>query len=152
MKRRGLVVALGAVVVLLVLIQFVPAGARTNPPVVREPAWDAPVTRELAVVACFDCHSNETVWPWYSRVAPVSWLVTRDTNEGREELNFSEWGTRREQADGEDASEAVLDRSMPMRIYLVTHVEARLDEAQRETLAAGLLRTVGPGDSNEGGD
>lgn len=152
MKRSSLLVALVAVAALLIVIQFVPAGARTNPPVIREPAWDAPVTREIAVVACFDCHSNETVWPWYSRVAPISWLVIRDTNEGRQELNFSEWGTGREQADGEDASESVLDRSMPMRIYLVTHGDARLDDGQHEMLAAGLLRTLGPGESDEAGE
>ena len=60
------------------LIQLVPFGRdHTNPPVVQEPKWDSPATRELAKRACFDCHSNETVWPWYSNIAPVSWLVAR---------------------------------------------------------------------------
>ncbi|HSJ27302.1 MAG TPA: heme-binding domain-containing protein [Acidimicrobiia bacterium] len=84
--------------------------------------------------ACFDCHSNETVWPWYSTIAPMSWLVQRDADEGREELNFSEW--HRDQDN--DAAETVLDRSMPPRQYLLLHPEVRLSDEQLATLAAGL--------------
>jgi hypothetical protein len=74
---------------IFVLIQFVPVD-RTNPPVEGEvPA--PPEVREVLQRACYDCHSNETNWPWYSRVAPVSWLVARDVHEGREHLNFSTW-------------------------------------------------------------
>jgi hypothetical protein len=65
---------------------------QTNPPVQSEPAWDSPQTRALAKRACFDCHSNETTWPLYSRVAPVSYIVTNHVVEGREKFNFSEWG------------------------------------------------------------
>jgi hypothetical protein len=78
-------------VVLGVLIQFVPYGHdHTNPPVMQEPQWDTMQTRPLAKRACFDCHSNETVWPWYSNIAPASWLIYRDVAEGREHFNFSE--------------------------------------------------------------
>ena len=74
------------------LIQAVPYGrSHTNPPVTAEAPWDSARTRELAVRACYDCHSNETTWPWYSNVAPMSWLVQRDVDEGRGVLNFSEW-------------------------------------------------------------
>jgi len=67
---------LGVLVGLLVVIQFVPYGrAHTNPPVAQEPIWDSPQTRELARRACFDCHSNETMWPWYSNIAPISWIA-----------------------------------------------------------------------------
>ena len=81
----------------LVAIQVVPSGHRSvNPAIIAEPAWDSPVTRALAKQACFDCHSNETVWPAYSRVAPVSWLIQHDVSEGRAVLNFSKWqGARR---------------------------------------------------------
>ncbi|NVB82954.1 MAG: cytochrome C, partial [Kofleriaceae bacterium] len=66
------------------VMQLVPYGrARSNPPVASEPAWDSPRTRELAVRACFDCHSNETKWPWYARVAPMSWVLERDVEIGR---------------------------------------------------------------------
>src|ERR1700674_2739250 len=96
MKRNGLLLASGLVaiaVVLFGLIQLVPIGVSvTNPPVVSEPNWDSPQTRALAQRACFDCHSNETIWPWYSRVAPVSWLLASDVIQGRSRLNFSTWG------------------------------------------------------------
>lgn len=70
---------LGTLLVLLLAIQLVPYGRdHTNPPVVAEPAWDSPATRALFVRACADCHSNQTVWPWYSHVAPVAWLVAHD--------------------------------------------------------------------------
>ena len=79
-------------VLLAVLIQLIPYGHdHSNPPVMEEPTWDSPQTRAIVKRACFDCHSNETVWPWYSNIAPASWLVYRDVSEGREHLNFSEW-------------------------------------------------------------
>ena len=88
----GIIVLIG--LVLFALIQLVPYGrSHKNPPVVQEPNWDAQ-TRAIAKKACFDCHSNEVVWPWYSNIAPVSWLVQRDVDEGRRHLNFSEWGSK----------------------------------------------------------
>ena len=90
---RRLVRWLGVTLLLaLVAIQLVPYGrAHTSPPVTQEPPWNRPETRALAVRACFDCHSNQTVWRWYSHIAPVSWLVQRDVDEGRRKLNYSEW-------------------------------------------------------------
>src|ERR1035437_156738 len=77
---------------LFILIQLVPFGRdHTNPAVVKDAPWNSPETRALVKRACYDCHSNETTWPWYSHVAPVSWLVQRDVNGGRGHLNFSEW-------------------------------------------------------------
>jgi Haem-binding domain len=75
-----------------------------------EPAWDSPKTRALAVTACFDCHSNETAWPWYTNVAPMSWLTQRDVDEGRDALNFSEWDRPQ---DAEDVSEVIREGEMP---------------------------------------
>ena len=72
---RGTLALVVIGIVGLVVIQFVPV-ERPNPPVLREPNWDSPETRALAQRACFDCHSNETTWPWYSQVAPVSWLTS----------------------------------------------------------------------------
>ena len=75
-----------------VLIQFIPYGHKhTNPPVTKEPAWDSPATAKLIHRACYDCHSNKTVLPWYANVAPMSWLLLRDVNGGRSHLNFTEW-------------------------------------------------------------
>ena len=102
---------------LLVAIQLVPYGwNHTNPAVVAEPKWDTPRTRELFFRACADCHSNESKWPWYSRVAPVSWLVYNDVQEGREHLNISEWN--RPQKDANEASEKLQKGEMPLPIYL----------------------------------
>jgi mono/diheme cytochrome c family protein len=124
---------------LLLAIQLVPYGrAHTNPPVVMEPAWDAPATRELVRTACYDCHSNETRWPWYAHVAPASWLVQRDVDEGRAHLNFTEWHLPQEDAD--DAAEEVRSGAMPQWPYPLLHGGARLTEEQREQLAASFER------------
>ena len=91
--RKLVLIGVAVLAAAFLLIQLVPYGhAHDNPPVAAEPNWDSPQTRELAQRACFDCHSNETTWPWYSNVAPVSWLVQHDVDEGREYLNFSRWG------------------------------------------------------------
>ena len=131
----------------LLVVQVVPYGRdHDNPPVVAEPSWDSGETRELVVLACFDCHSNETVWPWYSNVAPVSWLVQRDVDEGREDLNFSEWNQTQE---GDESAETVREGSMPPRAYLVTHPEARLTDAELAVLAEGLAATFGEESEDE---
>jgi hypothetical protein len=123
-------------------IQLVPYGRdHINPPVGSEPAWDSPETRALARRACFDCHSNETEWPVYSRVAPASWLVQHDVAEGRTALNFSEW--QRPQHEAGDAAEEVTEREMPPRIYQLMHAHARLSDADRDRLARGLTSTLG---------
>ena len=149
MKFRKLfliLVATGAAVFLL--LQLVPYGrAHNNPPVVAEPNWDSPQTRELAQRACFDCHSNETTWPWYTNIAPVSWLTQRHVIEGREHLNFSDWNQSHEgHEDGdheaEEMGETVLEGEMPIRNYLLTHPEARLTDAERAALADGLAATA----------
>jgi hypothetical protein len=130
-----------AFVAVIVVFQAVPYGrAHSNPPVVQEPAWDSPRTRELAVVACYDCHSNEVTYPWYSNVAPVSWAIQRHVDEGRDELNFSEWNRRQ---DGDDAAETVKDGSMPPPYYLLTHSEARLTDAEKQELFSGFVATFG---------
>lgn len=140
---RGLLVFLA----LLVLIQLVPYGRdHSNPPVLAEPAWDSPQTREMAVRACFDCHSNEVIWPWYSNVAPFSWLVQYDVDEGRAELNFSEWHTGQE---GHEAAETVREREMPPRQYLWTHPDARLTDTERATLNAGFIATFGDEEADD---
>jgi mono/diheme cytochrome c family protein len=122
-------------------VQLVPYGRdHVNPPGRNEPSWDSPATRALAKQACFDCHSNETEWPTYSSVAPISWLVQHDVNEGRAVLNFSEW--QRPQEAANDASEEVLEREMPPPAYRLMHAHARLGATDRERLASGLATTV----------
>lgn len=147
--RRELGLLGGVLLFLFGLIQLLPVGAeRTNPPVIAEPAWDSPRTRDLFVRTCADCHSNETRWPWYSKVAPASWLVAYDVAEGREHLNVSEWN--RPQKDAHEAAAEVRDGEMPYRGYTLTHPEARLDDATKQELIAGLIATFGDEDEGKG--
>ena len=95
----------------------------------------------MAKRACFDCHSNETDWPEYARVAPISWLVQRDVEQGREVLNFSEWQRRQEEAP--EAAETVVEGEMPLLTYRLMHREARLTATERELLVRGLEATIG---------
>ena len=150
---KTLLLRVVAVVVgLFVLAQLVPYGRdHANPPVTGEPAWDSPRTEALFARACADCHSHETEWPWYATLAPVSWLVAHDVEEGREHFNVSAWGTQAHN-EGEEAAEMVETGEMPLAIYLPLHPEARLGEAERAALIAGLRATFGggPGSSHDG--
>ena len=141
MKRVILIVVIAGILV-FGLIQVIPYGHNhTNPPVTKEPNWDSPQTRALAKRACFDCHSNETVWPWYSNVAPVSWLVQHDTEDGRRRLNFSEWGSGHLREPDEIYRE--IERgSMPPLQYFPTHPEARLSADEKTQLINGLKATI----------
>lgn len=128
-------------IVLLVVIQAVPYGrAHDNPPVLAEPQWDSAATRSLVVAACYDCHSNEVVWPWYTNIAPVSWLATRDVAEGRHELNFSEWNTGEQETD--DLAEVIQSGEMPPIYYGWMHAAARLTDLEMQQLITGLEASV----------
>ncbi len=126
----------------LVVAQLVPYGRdHTNPPVAAEPHWDSAATRSLAQRACFDCHSNETHWPWYSHVAPSSWLLQSHVDEGREVLNFSEFQKTYKEA--HEAGQEVREGEMPPFSYLLMHPEARLSADEKQQLARGLDATLG---------
>src|ERR1700722_6344752 len=126
-----------------VLIQFIPVGHdHSNPPTTKEPAWDSPETRELARRACFDCHSNQTGWRFYSYVAPVSWLVARDVNEGRRHLNFSAWDQPQKHA--KDVAEQVKTGEMPLWFYVPLHPSANLSDAEKQALTEGAAKSLGP--------
>ena len=131
------------------VIQLVPFGHdHTNPPVTKEPAWDSPQTRELFRRACFDCHSNQTVWPWYSYVAPVSWLLAHDVGGGRRHLNFTAWDGPQRHA--KDIADQVATGEMPPWFYLPMHPAARLSDTEKQALAAGAGKTFGPQEKPEG--
>ena len=121
-----------------------------NRAVVAEPQWDSPQTRELAVRACYNCHSNQTVEPWYSKVAPVSWLLTKHVNDGRDNLNFSEWDARQARR-AREAIETIEEGSMPPGYYtwFGLHRESKLTPAEQAALIAGLQATLGNSTSGD---
>lgn len=136
-------ILLGAVLV-VALAQIVPV-SRTNPPVAGEVAGPE-VVRQTLRRACYDCHSHETRWPWYSYVAPVSWLVAHDVSEGREHLNFSTWAgyDAEERAEKrEEIWEEVDEGEMPLWFYLPLHPDARLGEEEKTALRDWALRVDG---------
>jgi hypothetical protein len=145
---RSLIIILAGLVILCIVISVPVWMLQTNPPVVQEPPWDSPQTRALAQRACFDCHSNETTWPIYARIPPVSWLVTQDVVRGRSHLNFSEWGVA--QARGGEGGgrgsrqigEVITNGSMPPGIYLPMHPSAGLSDAEKQQLIQGLQASL----------
>jgi hypothetical protein len=125
--------------VVLVAIQLVPV-ARTNPAVVSTVPAPPEVERILRR-ACFDCHSNETIWPPQAYVAPASWLMAHDVKEGREELNFSDWGPKQAQKAAKKLATEVEKGEMPPFLYVVAHPQAKLgndDKALLSNWARGL--------------
>jgi hypothetical protein len=142
--RTGLVVA-----VVLVLMQLVPYGwAHDNPPVIRDAPWPDAASEQIARVSCYSCHSNETEWPIYSYVAPMSWLIRSDVERGRDELNFSDW----DPGDADDAIETIEHASMPPTQYVLIHRDARVDGAERTTLIEALEAMSGDDDRDDESD
>lgn len=139
-KRRHLI---GGLALLLLLIQLIPSGL---PPAEKESAGDiiksGLVSQELAPLlktSCYNCHSNETRYPWYGYVAPASWLIAYDVKKGREELNFSTWqdyDSNRMVSKLDDIAEEVGEGHMPKSIYTLMHPSARLSDEQRALIVA----------------
>lgn len=148
--RKFLKILVISLVAVGAAIQFV-RPERTNPPVDPKKEITAHLAVEPAVMAtlersCNDCHSNRTVWPAYSNIAPVSWLVVQDVNEGRKEMNFSEWGSGKEKEPGEllgKICEEAKDGDMPGAAYTFMHPRAKLTPADVQTIC-NWTKTVGP--------
>lgn len=141
---RALLAALALVTAGLLLSQLV-RPARNNPPPQEAIVWDTPATKDLATRACMDCHSNETVWPWYTGVAPSSWLTVLHVRRGRESINLSELNalsSRRRDRLPDSLERAVTRGSMPPFDYLLMHPEARLSEDERQQLADGFKASL----------
>jgi hypothetical protein len=142
----------GIVLVLLVavvVIQFMPVD-RSNPPVEAEiPA--PPEVKTVLRAACYDCHSNETTWPWYSAIAPISWLVARDVHAGREELNFSPWNrySTKQQVDKlKESLEEIDEGEMPPWFYLAVHHDIGLSARDRAMLRTWARGSAAPDGSS----
>ena len=131
-------------------MQLVPYGwHKTNPQVTAQAPWPNAEAEAIARESCYSCHSNETDWPAYSYVAPMSWLVRRDVDRGRAQLNFSEWG---DESEPDDAADEVTDGAMPPSQYTMIHRGARLTAAEAEVLVAALEQMDDGGDRGRDGD
>ena len=144
MKLKSILRGAGiAIPVLLIGIQLVPV-SKTNPPVTKAIAWDSKQTQDLAQRACMDCHSNTTVWPWYSNVAPVSWLLSSHVRNGRENMNFSEWtySEKDKTKRAKKVEDEISQGGMPDPSYLPMHSTARLTDAEKQQLIDGLKASI----------
>ena len=147
LRRRNLVFgAIGMVVAGFLVMQIIPIGRiypaaerKPDPPVAVTIEWKSPETEHMVRAACYDCHSNETAYPWYANIAPVSWLVSRDINNGRAAMNFSEDAPT--EYNISDLEWHLLN-NMPPKIYVVMHPEAVLTEDQKALLLAGFKETL----------
>lgn len=136
-KSKTFLKVLAAVAGFGLVIQLVPM-PRTNPPVTGDLDAPAPV-KAILKAACYDCHSNETTWPWYSRVAPVSWLVARDVRSGRRHVNFSTWDqydADRRYAIARRALKEVQRGKMPPWFYVIKHPDGKMTPEKQAVLEA----------------
>lgn len=117
-------------------IQFIPVQT-TNPKVEVAVKWDSDRTRELFYRSCADCHSHETRWPWYSRIAPASWLIAGHVRDGRLDMNIS----KPDEVDSDEAARQIRKGEMPPASYLLLHPDARLNESEKRDLILGLEKT-----------
>lgn len=141
---RIFLILVAALVVCALLIQLIPV-PQTNPQAVSNVKWDTPQTKELFMRACADCHSNDTLWPWWTKVAPGSWLVYRDVKEGREKFNMSDltrFNVDREDRFDREIAETIQEGSMPPWYYVILHPNALLNDQEKQTLIDGLQKSL----------
>jgi mono/diheme cytochrome c family protein len=139
--KKIILILLGSAVLIFLLIQLVPFGRNhTNPPMVSEPQWSSPEARALVKQNCFQCHSNETSWTWYSNIAPASWLIAYDVIDGREQFNFSDWNNNPGELD--EMVEAIQEGEMPPIQYRLFHPESKLNAQQKQDLINALESSI----------
>lgn len=135
MKKKTLLYIVIGGLVLFAMIQLIPID-RANQPTTVEPKWSTPEARALVKEHCFQCHSNETEWPWYSYVAPASWLIKWDVVNGRDKFNFSVWDKHPGELD--EMIGEIQEGGMPPLQYTLFHPNSKLDAQQKQTLIDAL--------------
>jgi len=138
MKKSIVLIVIGGLL-LFGLIQLIPVD-RTNPAMTKEPNWSSPEARALVKEHCFQCHSNETEWPWYSYVAPASWLIKGDVVNGRRIFIYSAWDKNPGRLD--EMVEKIQEGSMPPLQYTIFHPTSKLDAQQKQALIDALTSTL----------
>ena len=130
---------------IFIVIQFIPVH-RNNPPVLKE--INAP--KEIQYIlqrSCYDCHSNQTKWPWYSYLAPISYLISLDVHKGRDHLNFTEWNkysSKKQKSLISEALEEIEKKEMPLPLYLLIHQDKKISKEEKEKLKKWAITTFGP--------
>jgi hypothetical protein len=148
--KRILLWVIGIAVILFIVIQFIPYGrsSHSNPAATNPFQWTDPQAEAIAKTSCYDCHSNETKWWWATNIAPFSWLVQHDVDDGRARLNFSEF-------DGlppaDQLQSVVQEGEMPPFQYTIIHPSAKLTDAQRQTLIQGYAAGLAASGTSSGG-
>lgn len=136
-RKKKSLIALLILVIIFLAIQVIPV-SRENPEVnLGLDFSENSQVRRILVNSCYDCHSHETTWPWYSRIAPASWLVASDVEEAREHLNFSKWELLSEEKQAharEEIVEEIEKGEMPLNIYLIMHPDAALDDSDKQII------------------
>jgi hypothetical protein len=141
MNKTRILQVLGLGILGLLLIQLIPLGhTHTNPPTVSEPKWSSPQARALVKEHCFQCHSNETNWTWYSNIAPGSWLIAADVVEGRDRFNFSDWKSHPEDLD--EMVGVIQSGEMPPIQYWLFHPASKMDQQQKQELIHALESSI----------
>ncbi len=141
MNRKRIFQILGVFVLGFLLIQLVPFGHNhTNPPTVSEPDWSSQQARALVKEHCFQCHSNETAWPWYSNIAPSSWLVAMDVISARNKFNFSDWNNN--PGELREMVGAIQEGEMPPIQYWIFHPNSKMTPQQKQELISALENSV----------
>jgi hypothetical protein len=153
--KRGKIIkwSLIGILLLIIIMQFIPV-KKDNPPTATDIKWDSQQTRSLARRACYDCHSNETTWPYYSHIAPVSWFLSDHVHEGRRHLNFSQWhySRQREIKKARSMVRQIREGEMPLDSYIWMHPGAKLTDAEKQQLITGIEKTfnvTAPADSGK---
>ncbi len=150
MKKKTIFLIL---LILLILIQFIRVD-QTNPESNSESNYFvvASVPTQVQGImqeSCFDCHSNQTVYPWYSKVAPASWFLNQHIREGRKKINFSEWDSYslEDQTDiHSECIEVIQENEMPLKSYTLIHSKARLSDEEKDALIQWFMSGRSPGD------
>jgi hypothetical protein len=144
-EKKTLGITICALFVLIIVgIQFIPV-TLSNPPVESD-MQAPPEVKAILKTSCYDCHSHETIWPWYSKIAPVSWLLASDANEGRSKLNFSTWNQYRPEKQIsliDDALKEIKEGGMPPWFYNIKHTEAKLSPEKIKLIEAWVTQNWG---------
>lgn len=138
MKSKKIIIFSVIFIVVILILQLLIV-KRENPKETNIPAWDSQFTKNTFMKACADCHSNQTVWPWYSYVPPFSFIIYRDVIEGREHFNISEYINEKANKAGHEFESG----AMPVGIYILMHPDASISGENRKKFIQGLEATFG---------